>query len=294
MALPIWFTNLFTNGFKYISLLVIVAILTVVIERVTRRILNKYFEKSSKHIKVDHTRYAVFKHLISAIIYMSGFGIAIYMIPSLRTLAISLFAGAGILAIIVGFASQKAFSNLVSGVFIAIFKPFRVGDIIKFTENLGIVEDITLRHTVVRNFENKRFIVPNSIISDQIIENYNINDEKVCKYVEFGISYDSDMDKAMKIMKQEAEKHEFCIDTRTKEEKESKNPKVVVRVLGFGDSSVNLRAWVWAKDPRTAFVMGCDLNKSIKQRFDKEGIEIPFPYMTIVYKKDIRKRTTKR
>ena len=59
---------------------------------------------------------------------------------------------------------------------------------------------------------------------------------------------------------------------------------VPVRVVGFGDSSVNLKAYVWAADPGKAFRMGCDLNKSIKQRFDKEGIEIPFPYRTIVYK----------
>lgn len=290
MALPDWFLGLFGNGLKYVIVVISITVLTVIIERIIRKLLNKYFEKSSKHIKVDHTRYAVFKHLISAIIYLSGFGIAVYAVPSLRTLAVSLFAGAGILAVIVGFASQKAFSNLVSGMFIAIFKPFRVGDVIKFSDNLGVVEDITLRHTVIRNFENKRFIVPNSIISNQTIENYNINDEALCKFIEFNISYDSNIDKAMKIMRQEAEKHRFCIDKRSKEEKDKGEPIVNVRVTGFGDSSVKLRAWVWAEDPRSAFIMGCELNKSIKERFDKEGIEIPFNYMTVVYKKDMKKK----
>ena len=59
---------------------------------------------------------------------------------------------------------------------------------------------------------------------------------------------------------------------------------VTVRVLGFGDSSVNIRAWVWGKDAPTVFKMVCDLNKFIKTRFDAEGIEIPFPYRTIVFK----------
>ena len=62
-----------------------------------------------------------------------------------------------------------------------------------------------------------------------------------------------------------------------------------MRTIGFSDSSVNLRAWVWAKDSIDAFVLGCDLIKSVKERFDKEGIEIPFPYRTIVYKKDLPK-----
>ena len=88
---------------------------------------------------------------------------------------------------------------------------------------------------------------------------------------------------------EESEKHPNCIDHRSEEEKKNKDPIVRVRVLGFGDSSVNLRAWVWAEDAGKGFVMACDLNKIIKESFDKEGIEIPFPYRTIVYKKDMGK-----
>ena len=267
-----------------------ILLITFVIARIVRRIINRSLERSSKFIKIDPTHFALLRHVISALIYIIGIGVAIYVIPSLRNLSISLFAGAGVLAIVLGFASQKAFSNIISGLFIAIFKPFRVGDVIKFSDRTGVVEDITLRQTVVRNFENKRFIVPNSIISDQIIENYNIGDEKVCRYVDFGISYDSNINKAMKIMQQEAKKHPEFLDVRTEKEKEEKKPIVAVRVMGFGDSSVNLRAWVWAKDPMTAFRLGTDLNKSIKERFDKSGIEIPFPYRTVVFKGKMKKR----
>jgi small-conductance mechanosensitive channel len=224
-----------------------------------------------------------------------GVGFAIYTIPALRTLSVSLLAGAGILAVIIGFASQAAFSNIISGIFIVIFKPFRVGDRLKIgTDVTGVVEDITLRHTVIRNFENKRLIIPNSVISNETLENASIGDEKICRWVEIGISYDSDIDKAMKIMEQEAMKHPDYIDNRTEEEKENKEPAVRVRVLGFGDSSVNLRAWVWAKDPPAAFRLGTDLNKSIKERFDKEGIEIPFPYRTITFKEKQDKRRMRR
>lgn len=268
----------------------IILVVTFFLERIVKLLLRKSFERSSKIIKADPTHYTVLRHFVSALIYLIGIGTAIYIVPSLKSLSISLFAGAGVLAVIVGFASQKAFSNIVSGIFIAIFKPFRVGDIIKFSDKIGIVEDITLRHTVVRNFENRRIIVPNSVISDETIENFNINEEKTCRYVEFGISYDSDIDKAMKIMQQEAMKHPEFLDNRSEEDKKNKIPPVTVRVLGFGESSVNLRAWVWAKDPGAAFRMGCDLNKSIKQRFDKAGIEIPFPYRTIVYKKNAGKK----
>ena len=81
-------------------------------------------------------------------------------------------------------------------------------------------------------------------------------------------------------------KHPLHVDPRTPEQIENGEPEVVARVISMGDSSVNLRAWAWAANAPDAFVMGCDLLESIKERFGAEGIEIPFPYRTIVMKKD--------
>lgn len=273
--------------------IIVILVLTFITAKLVRKVLDKSFAKSSRLIKVDPTQYNFLKHFISGLIYAIGIGIAIYTIEELRTLSVSIFAGAGILAIVIGFASQQAFSNVVGGIFISLFKPFRVGDRVRIgTEIYGVIEDITLRHTIIRTFENKRVIIPNSVIGNEIIVNENLGDEKICKFVEIGISYDSDIDKAIKIMQKEAMKHPFFMDNRTREEKGKDEPAVPVRVIGFGDSSVNLRAYVWAPDPKSAFVMGCDLNKSIKERFDKEGVEIPFPYRTIVYKKDLEEKNT--
>ena len=99
-----------------------------------------------------------------------------------------------------------------------------------------------------------------------------------------GISYDSDINKAMEIIKEEILNHPDYFDNRTEEQIADGMEPVDVKVIGFGDSSINLRAWVWTKDPALAFKIGCDLNKSVKERFDREGVEIPFPYRTIVYK----------
>ncbi|MFH1589883.1 MAG: mechanosensitive ion channel family protein [archaeon] len=277
--------QIFIDSFGKIILIISIFVITALIARIVGFVLKRFFKRSSKILNVDPTKYTFIRYLISAAIYLIGISIAISMIPSLRSLAVSLLAGAGILVIVIGFASQQAFSNIISGIFIVIFKPFRIGDRLKIGTDLrGIVEDITLRHTVIRDFENKRIIIPNSVINNEILENSTIGDEKICKWVEFGISYDSDVDKAKKIMMEEALKHPKHIDNRTKEEQENKDPIVRVRIVGFGDSSVNLRAYVWAKNPPDAWMIGCDLNENIKKRFDKEGVEIPFPYRTIVFK----------
>lgn len=280
--------EVFFNLYKQEIFIVSIILLAIIATRITRWLLDKFVSDSSQKLKVDPTKYKFLKNAVSLIIWLIAITLIIYSIPRLRSLAVTLFAGAGILMAILGFAAQQAFSNIISGIFIVISKPFRVGDLVKIgSEYLGEVEDITLRHTVIVDFENKRIIIPNAIVGSETVVNSTIGDSKICKFIQFGISYDSDVDKAMTIIQEEAMKHPYFIDNRTTSEKMNNLPPVVVKVIGFGDSSVNLRAWVWSNNPNDAREMHWDLNKTIKSRFDNEGIEIPFPYRTIVYKKDI-------
>src|SRR5690606_31175988 len=140
----------------------------------------------------DATKYSFIKNAISFIVYTAAIIVIFYSIPKLRTLGTTLFAGAGIIAAIFAFASQQAFSNIIGGIFIVIFKPFRVGDWVNIANQYtGIVEDINLRHTVIKDFENRRIIIPNSVISSETIVNSNVEDDKICKHIPFSISYDS-------------------------------------------------------------------------------------------------------
>lgn len=268
----------------------IILISAIVITKVVLLLIRNSFSTASEKLNVDPTRYRFFKNASSFIIWLVAFAAIISLIPKLKALAITLFAGAGIMVAILGLAAQQAFSNIVSGVFIVIFRPFRVGDIIKVgTMDQGTVEDITLRHTIINSFQNQRIIIPNSVISAETVVNSSISDPKICKWIEVGISYDSDVDFAMKLMQEEAMKHPECIDNRSEEEKQNDDPVVLIRMIGFGESSINLRAYVWVKDPTTGFQVHSDINRAIKKRFDREGVEIPFPYRTIVYKKDLQK-----
>lgn len=257
---------------------------TVILAMLVSRFFRSLIRRSSDELKSDPTNYLFLRHLVVGMIYLVGIGIAIYTVPSLRGLASSMLAGAGILAVAVGFASQQALSNVISGLFIVIFKPFRVNDRITLRDMGGVIEDITLRHTVIRNFENRRIIIPNSIISDEVIVNADFNDDKICKFIEVGISYESNIDLAKDIMRSEAMAHPLLIDNRNAEQIEAGEPQVQVRVLALQDSGILLRAWVWTAGQAESFALGCDLYESIKKRFDREGIEIPYPHRTIVHK----------
>ncbi|MDY0103944.1 MAG: mechanosensitive ion channel family protein [Lentimicrobium sp.] len=270
---------------QYLIVAIVIAIIAVIVSRILRKLMRVYFEHSSRVLKVDPTRYKFLRNAVSFVIFMLAVTLIFYTIPELRTIGITLFAGAGIFAAILGFASQEAFSNIISGIFIVIFKPFRVGDNIKIGDlHQGTVEDITLRHTIINNFENRRIIIPNTVISAQTIINSTIEDEKVCTFIELGVSYDSDLDKAIALLRDTASSHPNCIDHRTPEEKADGTPKVIVRVMGFGESAVQLRAYAWAATSGEGFVMKCDVFEQLKRRFDNENIEIPYPHRTLTFK----------
>ncbi|MEX0770137.1 MAG: mechanosensitive ion channel family protein [Balneolaceae bacterium] len=274
---------------------VAILILTVFLAWVVRRAFDGFIERSTQELNNDSTNYRFMSHLIIALIYVAGFSFAVYLIPFLKHIATSMMGAAGILAIAIGFASQQALGNIVSGLFIVIYKPYKINDRVTLQTSIrGVVEDINLRHTIIRNFENQRIIIPNSVMSNEILMNSNYTDDKICRFIEIGISYGSDLDRAKEIMIEEVMDHPDYLDVRETEDIEKGAPPVRVRVLSLGDSSVVLRAWAWAEEPQTAFFMSCDLIESIKKRFDKEGIVIPFPQRTLSYLDPIDSRAGKR
>lgn len=252
--------------------ILLVVIGTYLVSKVVDKLLN-LSKRIDRMDSAEKTQFMMSKRLIDAAIYIIGFLVMISLVPSLKNLAVALFAGAGVIGIVIGFAAQSAFSNVISGIFMAIFQPFRVGDAIKVRNEYGNVEEITLRHTIIKTPDNRRIVVPNAELSQEYIENYSLMEEKMRSTVELGISYDSDIKKAKEIMLEEAKSHQNSID----------HENTVVRVDELADSSVKLRMNCWAQDQPKAHVMSKELLESIKNRFEEEGIKIPFPQKTISF-----------
>jgi Small-conductance mechanosensitive channel len=156
--------------------------------------------------------------------------------------ALATIGAAATLAI--GFAMQDIIKNFVSGVFIFTDKPFRIGDWIQWDGHSGIVEDVSLRVTRVRTFDNELLTVPNSDLTENVVKNPVAKDQLRLKFV-FGIGYDDDIDTATEIILEEAENHEDIMD----------DPGPSVRLVELGDSSVGLQSRIWIDNPgRSDFV----------------------------------------
>ena len=186
----------------------------------------------------------------------------------LRSLAT--IAAAATLAI--GFAMQDVLKNFVAGIFIYTDKPFKIGDWIEWDGNSGIVEDISFRVTRVKTFDNELLTVPNSQLTDGVIKN-PVAKGTLRLQVPFGIGYDDDIEKATDIILEDARNHEDILE----------DPAPSVRLTELGDSSVTLKSRIWIDDPsRSDFVRTrAEYVQTVKQRFDEEDINIPYPNRTL-------------
>jgi small-conductance mechanosensitive channel len=228
-------------------------------------------DRSLKSRDLDtHARRPLKKVVSIGIVFVAisiAFGLAQYgnFLQSLATIA-----AAATLAI--GFAMQDVIQNFVAGVFIYTDKPFRIGDWIEWDDHSGVVEDISLRVSRVRTFDNELLTVPNSNLTDGVIKNPVAKDQLRLKFV-FGIGYDDDIDKATEVILEEARNHPEIMD----------DPEPSVRLVELGDSSVGLQSRIWIKNPsRSDFVKTrAEYVKSVKQRFDAEDINMPYPNRTI-------------
>ncbi|MFB6166946.1 MAG: mechanosensitive ion channel family protein [Candidatus Nanohaloarchaea archaeon] len=259
---------------------VLILAATVIASRVFDRFLQHHFRAVSRRMEIGRTSYRLIRRLITMGIYIVGFALAVYTVPGLRNLSFALFASAGFMGIVLGFAAQQSLGNIIAGVFIAIFDPFHVGDRIETQQHYGEVEDITLRQTIIKTPSNERVIVPNASILDDYIINYSITEEKSRYDIQISIAYGESIDEAREIMLEEADDHELT---------ETGESEVIVDELS--DSSVVLELRLWSEDRGEAWRAGQDLRESIKKRFDEEGVKIPFPQRTLSGEIDTSRET---
>lgn len=252
------------------------------------RAINRLFKETIDRLKAaKNPNVAVFsflRYVALSVVYFIAFSSVVSAIPVLDTLMTKLLAAGGVLALVLGVAAQEALGSIASGVMILFFKPFIIGDVLNVVSIgvTGTVEDITLRHTVLKTAENKRVIIPNSTMNGAVVENFDYGEKRVCLMLDVGVTYESDMERALAILADEVGKHPSYLDVRTAEQKAAGQPLVTVRVQELADSAVVLRALLWGTDNGTAFGMKCDLLRSVKNRFDAEGVEFAYPHVQIV------------
>lgn len=243
----------------------LLAIVIILIGLLFVKISSKYIKRLLKD-RTDKDQTAViirvFNYSIIAIITLT-------ILPLIGVDLSGLIVAGGILGVAVGFASQSIISNLLSGIFLMIEHPIRMGDSVNIDGTEGIVDNIQIMSTTLRGFDGLYVRIPNSKVFTSNIKNYDTNKVRRITY-KIGIRYQDDANKAISIIKELINKDELALV----------RPKTKVFVDQLGDSSVDIQVWVWA--PAQEWVtLRRRLLWKIKTELEANNIEIPFPQRVV-------------
>lgn len=244
-------------------------VLRATVERVLARDKHDHFDRMAVKFLAKLLRYCV---------YIFAFVFYAHFVPGLSGLGSASLTSISVITVIVGLAAQNTLGNLVAGISLLLYRPFKLGDRLQVNAPTGLetgfVENLTLGYTLLRTDDNRHIVVPNSLMASQTTINLTGNDPRVVCSVAIGISLDSDIDKARSILLALASKHpkakEVC----------------ACPVTQLSASGVVLTLDVWCADAVTAITLRCDLLEQAVKRFGMEGIEFPLPQTKMVLQDD--------
>ena len=243
------------------------AVIILIAGRIVAGFLRKLVRKILTRSKTEPSIISFVGNLIFFLILIFAIVAALGKLGVEMTSFIAIIGAAGLA---IGFALQGSLANFAAGVLILVFKPYRVGDVISAAGVMGSVKEIQIFETILATPDNVRITIPNGKIYGDVIKNVSAYDTRRVD-ITVGIGYDSSMKKAQEILEGLCREDERVLD----------EPAPQVAVAELGDSSVNfvVRPWVKKED---YWAVKFDLTRKIKESFDANGIEIPFP-QTVVH-----------
>lgn len=265
---------LLTHGLKILIIAVGAYILSKVlnrfIEKVTRIAVTP--DKSSSkqaEIKRENTLIRIFTWASGIIILIIA---VLMMLQEIGIPIAPLLAGAGIIGLAVGFGGQYLIRDIISGIFIILENQYRIGDVVSFDGTSGLVENISLRITTLRDLDGTVHFVPHGEIKK--VSNLSKNFSRI--NLNIGVSYTAKIDHVIEVINQVGnelakDKH-FADDILTAPQ--------FLRIDDFADSAVIIKI-LGETQPLKQWEVTGELRKRLKIEFDKEGIEIPFPQRTV-------------
>ena len=245
---------------------VVGAILTLIIGFWVIKKITQIVSSAMEKRKIDET---VRPFLVS----MLNVGLKVLLLLSVAQMfgiqTTSFVAIFGALAFAIGLALQGSLAHFASGVLLLVFKPYKVGDLIDLSGHVGHVVEIQVFNTILKTLDNRRVIVPNSVVTSNVI--INISGQGIMGVdITFGIGYGDDIDKAKAVIAKVASECPQVID----------EPATLVQVVGHGDSSVNILTRPWC-DSNHYWDVYFYMHEHVKKEFDKAGVSIPFPQMDV-------------
>lgn len=253
---------------------VMILVVALVVANAVSRSLRRFGAKAHHHAGADDTLIAFSASLIKYIIFAVAI---VFALSQLGFPAASLAAVLGAAGLAIGLALQDTLKSVAAGVMLAIFRPFRIGDYVGVAGLEGTITNITPFTTSLRQIDNKVVSITNDQVWGDPLINFTAEPQRRLDLY-FDVSYDDDLDHALKVLLDTANAHAHVLQKDT--------TWTGVHALASSSVQLRLRAWVATND----FVqIRADINKDVKQAFDREGITIPYPHQVHIEPKTAKR-----
>ena len=234
-----------------------------IVNRSIRKAIDSALRRDHEE-RIDRTAVHFVRKLAHIGVYVIAFLLFAHLVPSLRHFGTALLASFGLASVVIALAAQNTLGNIIAGISILLYRPFKTGDIIQLqtpsgTET-GTLEAVGLGYSVVGSFDNRRIVVPNSLMAAQVT--VNLSDPKMMAIVNIGLDYGADVDRARVIFTDIATAHPLVREV------------VGCPVTELGGNGVVLSLRAWCNGIGDAGKVRVDLYEQAKNRFDKESIGI--------------------
>ncbi|MFH1728773.1 MAG: mechanosensitive ion channel domain-containing protein [Pseudomonadota bacterium] len=268
-------TWLVEYGIKAIFAFLFFFVLIFLIKLLSRKIEKLLIKKTEKAKAERKKRITTLTKIITNVVTVTFIFLAIIIVLGQMGINIApILAGAGVVGLAVGFGAQSLVKDIISGFFILFENHFSVGDIVKIGDLGGQVQSMSLRLTILRDLHGNVHIIPNGSI-EQVT---NMTKEWSSSILDIGVAYKEDVDHVMLVLQ------EIGDELKTDEKFKDKiiEPFEVMGVNDFADSAVIIRC-KFKTEQMTQWEVAREFRRRVKNRFDKEGIEIPFPHTTLYF-----------
>lgn len=257
---------------------IILVVVFIAVACLLIQVVNLIFRRLEKKNKAAHLRFS--KSILKVVIIVMTVYALAQQFEVTKDMSTALLQSGSLVIAVATFAAQQALSNVISGFSLAYSKPYNVNDKIKVSQGNsviaeGIVTDITLRHTIISQYNEESCIVPNSLMDSAVIINTNYT-ENIGNFLEITVGYDSDIKKAIALMKQICADHELTLNTMENN----------VFVKGYSADGVILKTTVWTKNLNDSFKACSDIRLALVEKYLEEGIEIPYQTVTVTKKEN--------
>ena len=254
---------------------VIFAVCVLLFTKAVAMLMEKLFARSPRTRSLP---FVYLRKILTFILYAAAVFSIIAQVKPLQDLGISILGATSVITVIVGLAAQATFGNFISGFFISLYQPFKVGDTIALPEKniMGQVREITFRHTVIRSIENTEYIIPNSVMDSAVIENRAFGQAFYKRKISVSVGYDSNTSLVRKLITETVLSTKEYVDTRTDEERENGVPAVNIRLEDFGASGLEFIFFMVSATLADSYTGASKVRTRLLEEFREHNINIPY------------------